>query len=188
MPSRLLKMGKRHILIAQRFDRENSRRIPYISGMTAISGNDGGNYSLLDLLDFIEEYCSNPHKDARELWLRALFTCAIGNTDNHMRNYGFIRNDEGWALSPQFDVNPTIGCGEKLLTSSVDERDYASDVRVALRVCDYFRVTQEEARQTCTKLAQVLKNWRRIAREAGISRDSIDAMATCFDGAIEQLL
>ncbi len=187
MPSRLFKVGRRNILLVQRFDRQNNCRIPYMSGMTAISGNDGGSYSLFDLIDFIENACANPYEDIRELWLRALLTCAIGNTDNHMRNYGFIRQNEGWKLSPQFDVNPTQGASNKLLTSAVDEHDYASDVRVAMRVCEYFRVTQKEARQMCTMLARVLATWRRVAHKAGISDTSADAMATCFDGAVESL-
>lgn len=78
--------------------------------------------------------------------LRALFSCAVGNTDNHLRNHGFLRDGAGWALSPAFDVNPTVGNGEKYLATGLgfDVRD--ADPRLAIEVCDYFRLGVGEAR------------------------------------------
>jgi serine/threonine-protein kinase HipA len=72
-----------------------------------IAGKDGERYSYLDLVEFIEEEGSAPAQDLPELWRRVLFSCVVGNTDNHMRNYGFLRDTQGWRLAPSFDVNPT---------------------------------------------------------------------------------
>ncbi|MEE8722927.1 MAG: type II toxin-antitoxin system HipA family toxin, partial [Eggerthellaceae bacterium] len=107
--SRLVRVKGRSVLLLQRFDRTPSSRIPYISGLSAVQGSDGERYSYLELAEFIEDAGSNPDRDLPELWRRALFSCAVGNTDNHLRNYGFLRDKAGWALSPAFDVNPTRG-------------------------------------------------------------------------------
>ena len=33
----------------------------------------------------------------------------ISNTDDHLRNHGFLYvNEKGWRLSPLYDVNPSI--------------------------------------------------------------------------------
>lgn len=78
--------------------------------------------------------------------LRALFSCAVGNTDNHLRNHGFLRDGAGWALSPAFDVNPTVGSGEKYLATGFDFDARDADPRLAIEVCDYFRLSVGEAR------------------------------------------
>ena len=71
--SRLIRIKGRSVLLLKRFDRVGDLRIPYISGLTAIQGNDGNNYSYLELVEFIEGAGSNPQEDIRELWRRALF-------------------------------------------------------------------------------------------------------------------
>ncbi|MDO4841842.1 MAG: type II toxin-antitoxin system HipA family toxin [Phoenicibacter congonensis] len=188
MPSKLLRIGKRSVLITKRFDRDGAVRIPYISGMSAISGNDGGRYSLLDLVDFIEQECARPEENLRELWLRALFTCAIGNTDNHMRNYGFLRQNDGWVLAPQFDVNPTMGNSSKMLASAVDANDYFADVELVVKVSEFYRVPKEEAIRQCGEVAEALSGWQTIARKAAIDESSIAAFKPCFEAGIAKLL
>ena len=72
--SRLLRVGGRSVLLVRRFDREGGRRIPYLSGLTAVQGDDGGSYSYLDLVSFLEEEGGAPESDIRELWRRVLFS------------------------------------------------------------------------------------------------------------------
>ena len=186
--SRLVRIKSRSILLVKRFDRNGEIRIPYISGLTAIQGSDGNHYSYLDLIEFIEDEGSNPCKDIRELWLRALFSCAIGNTDNHMRNYGFLRNGLGWELSPAFDVNPTEGNQAKFLNTGLDFSNREADASLALTMCEYYRLSAEEAKKQVQEMAFVLKSWRAKARKNGISKASMDNMESCFDGGIEKLL
>lgn len=186
--SRLIRIKGRSVLLLKRFDRVGDLRIPYISGLTAIQGNDGNNYSYLELVEFIEDAGSNPQEDIRELWRRALFSCAIGNTDNHMRNYGFLRSGLGWKLSPAFDVNPTEGSHAKYLSTGLDFGNRGADIEVALNMCEYYRVGASEAKNQMREMARALQSWRSKAHKQGISKASIDKMASCFDGGIEKLL
>lgn len=186
--SRLIRIKGRSVLLLKRFDRVGGLRIPYISGLTAIQGNDGNNYSYLELVEFIEDAGSNPQEDIRELWRRALFSCAIGNTDNHMRNYGFLRSGLGWKLSPAFDVNPTGGSHAKYLSTGLDFDNRGADIEVALNMCEYYRVGASEAKNQMREMARALQSWRSKAHKQGISKASIDKMASCFDGGIEKLL
>lgn len=185
--NRLLRIGGRSVLIMRRFDRDGQRRIPYISGLTAIQGEDGEKYSYLDLVEFLEEEGTNPERDIKELWLRALFSCAIGNTDNHMRNYGLLRSGAGWVLSPAFDVNPTPGGEEKYLSSSLDLDSSRADPALALDACEYYRLSRAEARIAARNMAGVLSRWKRVARANGIKESSIDYMEDVFESGIARL-
>lgn len=186
--ARLLRLGNRNALLTERFDRDaKGERIPYISGMSAIEGNDGGAYTLDALVDFIETNCEDPDHDCRELWKRALLTCLVGNTDNHMRNYGFLRGEGGWRLSPQFDVNPTPWTHGMSLASGLDRGNYSADPDLAMSLRECFRVSAEEAERFCNDLLGSIAGWRRIARADGLPERSVTAMSGCFDPAISWL-
>nr|WP_169172419.1 type II toxin-antitoxin system HipA family toxin [Bifidobacterium sp. DSM 109957] len=186
--TRLLRVRGRSVLLLKRFDRTDSgERIPYMSGMTAIQGVDGGHYSFLELVEFLEEEGASPNRDIRELWKRALFDTAVGNTDNHMRNHGFLRAEHGWALSPAFDVNPTIGDNPKMLNTAIDYDSREAEPEIALSVCEYYRTSLSEAKRIAREMAERLSDWRRVALSNGISASSIDAMATCFESGVDRL-
>lgn len=185
--SRLLRIGERAVLLLRRFDRNEGARIPYISGLTAVQGTDGERYSYLELAEFIEEEGSCPEKDLRELWARALFSCAVGNTDNHLRNYGFLRDGKGWRLSPAFDVNPTPGNGAKYLATGLGFNNRDADPQTAFEVYEFFRLDAEQARCEAALMAHVLESWRKLARTDGISEASIERIADCFESGVHRL-
>ena len=185
--SRLLRVGGRSVLLLERFDRDGSLRIPYLSGLTAVQGNDGGRYSYLDLVSFLESEGSSPDADIAELWRRILFSCAIGNTDDHMRNHGFLHEARGWRLSPAFDVNPTPGDNPKYLRSAIDFENDEALPEAALSACEWYRLDRGQAVAEARKMAHVLKGWRKAASANGISKASIDYMVSCFNAAVNRL-
>jgi len=65
---------------------------------------DGSSY--LELAEFIMRYGAEPERDLRELWRRTVFSIAVSNTDDHLRNHGFLLSKAGWRLSPAYDINP----------------------------------------------------------------------------------
>jgi serine/threonine-protein kinase HipA len=106
----LVSVGDANVLLIQRFDRRyfggSSERVPYISAMTAVGAIDGEQRDYLDIIDFITRHGSRPKKDIAELLRRVRYTIEINNTDDHLRNHGFLYERGGWRLSPLFDVNP----------------------------------------------------------------------------------
>ena len=181
--SEVIRPNDKAVLLVSRFDRAHGHRIPYMSGLTAVQGDDGGQYSYLELVEFLEERGSHPEEDIRELWRRIAFSCLIGNTDDHMRNHGFLWDGQGWRLSPLFDVNPTEGTAHKHLRTSIDLDRTDTDVTVALDACEHYRLERHEALSTITNMRKALKTWRKAARSCGISEASITRMAGCFDAA-----
>lgn len=185
--TRLLRVGGRSVLLLARFDREGAARVPYLSGLTAVQGDDGGRYSYLDLVSFIESEGSSPDADIAELWRRILFSCAIGNTDDHMRNHGFLREARGWRLSPAFDVNPTPGDNPKYLRSAIDFENDEASPEATLSACEWYRLDRSQAVAEARKMARVLKGWRKAASANGIAKASIEYMTSCFEAAVERL-
>ena len=90
--------------MTKRFDREGEQRIHFASAMTLLGKNDGANAadgsSYLDIASLIRKHGAMPKKDLFELWKRIVFNMAVSNTDDHLRNHGFILTGEGWHLSP----------------------------------------------------------------------------------------
>jgi serine/threonine-protein kinase HipA len=106
----LIGIGDANVLLVQRFDRRyskgSSERVPYISAMTALGAVDGEQRDYLEIIDFITRHGSRPKEDKAELLRRIRYTIEINNTDDHLRNHGFLYEKGGWRLSPLFDINP----------------------------------------------------------------------------------
>ena len=83
------------VSLAKRFDRtSDKRRIHFVSAMTLLGKTDGENASegtsYLDVAQAIKQNGSHPKEDLMELWKRIVFSIAVTNTDDHLRNHGFL--------------------------------------------------------------------------------------------------
>lgn len=149
--------------------------------MTAIQGHDGEHYSYLELVEFLEQEGASPDADIVQLWRRILFSAAIGNTDDHMRNHGFLRARTGWKLAPAFDLNPTSGDQVKQLNSMFDDASRTADPEEVVDAAEFYRLTRDEARQIAHDQAEALAAWRDVARSNGVATASLNAMASNFE-------
>lgn len=168
--------------LVKRFDRNGAKRVHYSSAMTLLGKTDGAgsdNASYLDMVSFIKSNGASPKQDLKELWKRLVFTMAVSNTDNHLRNHGFILSNGGWRLSPMFDVNPTI-YGDKL-SLAVNSYDNSINFELALETARYYEIDMVTAKKIVEEISDVvLGNWRSIATYFGLSRNSIERMEPAF--------
>ena len=166
--------------LTKRFDRIKDKRIHYASAMTLLGKTDGNSSdsSYLDIAELIEQYGNNPEKDLRELWLRIIFYICISNTDDHLRNHGFLLTDGKWDLSPAFDINPSI---EKDFLSLSIGTTPNKDLSEALKVSDYFRIPKNEASNLIKKMCTTISsNWHKEATKFHISKSEQNLMARAF--------
>ncbi|MEJ7679017.1 MAG: HipA domain-containing protein [Segetibacter sp.] len=175
--------GRHHTFLNQRFDRNaKGERIHFASAMTLLGYNDGADYkdgiSYIELAEFLVQNGSNVNEDLKELWRRIILNICISNTDDHLRNHGFLLNQQGWSLSPVYDVNPIPqGTG---LTLNISEDDNSLDVELALSVIPYFRIKQQEAKTIIEQVKSATSNWRQIAESIGIPRREQEIMEGAF--------
>ena len=127
---------------SKRFDRDGERRIHYASAMTMLGATDGEDgHSYLEIAEFIARSSADPEADLHELWNRMAFCQLVRNTDDHLRNHGFLLTPKGWRLSPMFDVNPDPNGGE----SALEMGDLIGDA-------DYYRLTKSAAQERYAEL------------------------------------
>ena len=169
--------------LVKRFDRDGTRRIHFASAMTLLGKTDGASAvdgtSYLDMANFIRGYGADPKTDLLELWKRIVFNMAVSNTDDHLRNHGFILTRYGWRLSPLYDVNP-VPVGD-VLSLNVSENDCTIDYGLAVEVAPYFGIQKKEAEDIVQRISEtVQKNWVSLAEEYHLSRGSIEYMRPAF--------
>ncbi len=173
-----------HTFLTNRFDRNhNGERIHFASAMTMLGymdGQDGASY--LDLVEFLTTKGANVDADLEELWRRIVFSICVSNSDDHLRNHGFILTQRGWLLSPAYDINPVETATG--LSLNVSENDNALDLSLALDVCEYFRLTRKRANEIISKVTTAVKNWPRIADRYGISRSEQALKSKAFSRAM----
>jgi serine/threonine-protein kinase HipA len=178
----LLNLVGRQVLIVDRFDRTaTGGRVGYASAMTMLEAGDGDRRSYLDIADVIERTSLTPTADLAQLWRRIVFSILISNTDDHLRNHGFLhRHGDAWQLAPAFDLNPEPGPGRKYLSTAIDRDDDLADLATAFRVADQFRVSPDAARRTLAEVAGAVDTWRTTARRYRLSASEITAMEPAF--------
>lgn len=172
-----------HTFITKRFDRTaDGQRIHFASAMTLLGYTDGVDHqdgiSYLDLVEFLMQNGANIEVDLEKLWTRIVFNICVSNTDDHLRNHGFILTNGGWVLSPAYDINPMEGGnGLKL---NIDSEDNSQNLALALSVAPYFRLDTEEAQLIIDRILDVVSSWQILAKKIGISRAEIERMSSCF--------
>ncbi len=182
-PCRIEKiMGNHHTFFTKRFDRENGDRIHFASAMTMTGNNEDtirdNPASYLDIAEFISNQGANVEENLHQLWRRIVFNIAISNTDDHLRNHGFILINEGWILSPAYDLNPSID--KDGLALNIDMDNNALDFELVKSVGEYFRLNILQMGYIIQEVIQVTSHWKTIANKIGISIAEQELMENAF--------
>lgn len=167
--------------LIKRFDRNGSRRMHLMSAMTALGMTDGhtDGAGYIDLAGITEQISSQPGADLGELWRRMAFNVLTSNCDDHLRNHGFILKENGWQLSPAYDLNPVPG--KDALSLNITDSDSRRNIRNAVAVSELFRISENEASERIRVMQETVRDhWRILARRYGISGHEIDRMAPAF--------
>ena len=174
--------------LVKRFDRDGTRRIHFSSAMTMLGKTDGAGASdgtgYLDMVSFIKSNGASPKEDLWELWKRVVFNMAVSNTDDHLRNHGFLLTQNGWRLSPLYDVNP-IEEGDELALN-VSETDNRISIELAFETAHYYGIQITDAEQLSGEILTIVRdNWERIAKQCGLSRADIEDKRPAFGACYE---
>jgi serine/threonine-protein kinase HipA len=182
--SRLIRIGDRTVLIVNRFDRQGTDRIGYASAMTMLEASDGDQRSYLEIAQVIEEQSPAVTDELRQLWRRICFTILISNTDDHLRNHGFLHERaESWRLSPAFDMNPNPAPGPKELSTAVDFNDFHASIDTLMGIAEYFRMDAREAADVLAQVTSAVGHWRTTAISQGLPQAEIEKMEPAFEHA-----
>lgn len=188
---RLETVGKRPVLLLRRFDRFEGQRIPFVSSMSMLGARDNEQRSYMEFVDVLRQVGGAPKDDMRMLWRRIVLSILISNTDDHLRNHGFLYIDpKGWRLSPAYDLNPVpIDLKPRVLSTAIDLDDATASLDLALEVAYYFEISNDDARQIAFEVGAAVKAWRSIAKNLNLAASQIERMASAFEhGDVQKAL
>jgi serine/threonine-protein kinase HipA len=181
--ARLLQFsGKHHTFLSKRFDRIKDKRIHFASAMTLLGYQDGADFhdglSYLDIVAFIIQQGALVKADLEQLWRRVVFNILVSNTDDHLRNHGFMLTNNGWQLSPAYDMNPNeMGSG---LTLNISENSNEQDISLALETAKHYKLKKDEAIKILNDMQLEIAKWRTVAKKLGMGSSEIEQMKRAF--------
>jgi serine/threonine-protein kinase HipA len=137
----------------------------------------------LEFVDALRQHGAAPRQDAHQLWRRIVFSILISNTDDHLRNHGFLyAGPEGWRLGPAYDLNPVpVDVKPRVLATAIDLEDTTASLERALEVASYFQLDARSARSIAGDVGRAVAGWRRAAATQGIPSSEIDRMESAFE-------
>jgi len=164
---RIMTITEKSVLLLRRFDRTtDGNRLPFISAMSMLDARDNEMHSYLEMADALRRYGASPKEDMRALWRRIVFNILISNTDDHLRNHGFLYNGpDGWRLSPAYDLNPVpTDIKPRILSTAIDLEDGTASLDLAMEVGEYFQLNKDAALRIAGEVGMAVSTWRRQSR------------------------
>ena len=180
---RIETVANKSVILLRRFDRHGTRRIPFISAMSMLGSKDNETRSYLEIVDALRRHGASPREDMHALWRRLVFNILISNTDDHLRNHGFLYDGpNGWRLSPAYDLNPVpTDIKPRILATAINEDDNTASLVLAMEVAGYFELDADAARDIAAQVGNAVSDWRAEAARHGVTKAEIDRMASAFE-------
>jgi serine/threonine-protein kinase HipA len=176
----LLDLDGRSVLLVTRFDRTaDGGRIGYLSAKSLLGLQPGEPSSYDEIARAIGDHGAAARADRLELFDRMVLNVAVGNTDDHLRNHGFLAGPGGWRLSPAFDI--TINPHDHPRSTFISGRGAEGDALGLGEAARWFPVPQAHVRAGMLEIAQVVAGWREVAEELGITRRISLEVAAALD-------
>lgn len=189
VPSRrLVRVGERSVLVLRRFDRtESGGRVGYISAMTALGADDGDHRDYADIAAAMLDLSRSPKADHHALFDRVVASIALGNTDDHLRNHGFLADQGFWRLSPAFDVNPTPDPWRQRSTTILGADAPPDEAEALLPFADECSLGPESARARMLRIGTAISGWRAAAQRNGVPDSELTLFAEAIDTRLAAL-
>ena len=180
---RLEQVADRRALLLRRFDRDGESRIPFLSAMSMLGAADNEDHSYLEIVDALRQFGSQPERDCAQLWRRIVFNILISNTDDHLRNHGFLFDGaRGWRLSPAYDMNPTpLDVKARVLSLAIDEADDTASLDVALAMARQCGLKLPAAKGIVAEVHGAVTQWRNCAATHGLNARDVNRMESAFE-------
>jgi serine/threonine-protein kinase HipA len=181
--ARVENIAGKPVLLLRRFDRDGERRIPFLSAMSMLGSKDNETRSYLEIVDALRQHGAAAKADMEALWRRLVFNILISNTDDHLRNHGFLyAGQEGWRLSPAYDLNPVpTDIKPRILATAINEDDNTASLPLAMEVAGYFELEDGKAREIAKQVGKAVSKWRDEAARHGLTKNEIERMASAFE-------
>lgn len=169
-------------LVLERFDRgfdeSGMSRRHYLSAISLVSATpqskfldsrfDVATFSWSKLIEISARVADKPSYAKAEMFARLCFNAAVGNTDDHMKNFGFLKapgSRTNYELAPVFDVSPQPSAGHYLNCTQLG-RHYTLDQ--VLGEARALGISSAVAKEVGERIAQAMLSLNDFFDEAGM--------------------
>lgn len=174
--NRLIKIEGQNVLLIKRFDRKGVERLGYISAMTLLNLTDGDQADYSEIAESLRDVSVSAKADLEELYRRIVLSLLLNNTDDHLRNHGFLRSGCGWILSPVFDVNPDPDIAGIRATSVFFETERKAALAALIANSIVFDLTEQQASRINREVESAVKSCETLAVQADIPKGEREMM------------
>ncbi|HKY40909.1 MAG TPA: HipA domain-containing protein [Polyangiaceae bacterium] len=177
----LVGVAGREVLLSRRFDRVGRERVHFASALTLLGLRDGDRASYPEIAEILQRDGSQPRADCEQLFRRMVFNIVIANVDDHLRNHGFLRQRQGWTLSPAFDLNPVpADLRPRVLSTNITLDDATGSLTAARQSATYFDLSSARADAIIGEVHAASARWRSVAKASGASQRECQRMQSAF--------
>ena len=179
-----------NVFLVKRFDRQRIdkgyARTHFISALTMLGKDEseslGTSYS--EILSAIVKHGSSDSIVAMktELFRRMVFNVLVSNTDDHLRNHGFIYSKGSHLLSKAYDIVPTISHtgSERYQHLSIGVQGRLSTLDNALSQCELFGLDAESANALVGEMVKAVSQWKEFFLKRGVSQSDVTTLESAF--------
>lgn len=176
---RLVRIGRESCLLTERFDRAGASRIAYLSAMSLVGLDDGNQGDYAEVGEAMEELVGDVSRQLEALFRRVVFSIGVHNTDDHLRNHGFLRRSSRWGLSPLFDVNPNPSLSRSRATAVYGETGDA-ETKGACDLAYAFGISMVRAQAVVKDVLAAVSKWQQTARRNGCQENELALFNAMF--------
>lgn len=165
--TRLQSVGRRRVLLVRRFDPTEHGGRNHMISMRTLCRERPGVYvtSYGDLALILRKYSAAPAEDVAALFRHMTFNAAIGNVDDHLKNFWMLNSPSGYHLAPAFDLVPDIA--ERREHTLSFQYDYSCPTReILLAVAKEWQVAH--ANECVDQVVHAARKFRVTARKLAV--------------------
>lgn len=184
--TRLIAVGSRKALLVRRFDvtPEGGRR--HMISLKTLCREMPGVYALTysEVAQQIRKHSAEPRADVERFFRQMVFNAAVGNTDDHLKNFWMVRGDEGYRLAPAFDLVPDIGDRREHVLSFLDDpaAPSAEDLVAVARRWDV-----PNARASIAQVCDAVRAFPQAAARASVPARNVAEIGADVDRRLSRL-
>ena len=187
--TKFLRLNTGKCLLVERFDLNRTGGRNHLISMQSLLKADGYyNAGYRDLARMIQHISAHPLEDLGMLYRQMIFNVLIGNTDDHLKNFCMLHDDEGWKLSPAFDLVPNIGHNqEHVLRIGFDSRP--PDRETLVTEAKYFGIKRRQtAAAVVDSIHAVVSDWESVFADCGLAAQEVAAIGADINLRLKKTL
>ena len=187
--SRLLALGSRKCLLVKRFDINEAGGRNHLVSMQSLLKAEGYYYAgYRDLAEVIRHVSTHPGQDLQRIYRQMVFNSMIGNTDDHLKNFIMLHNDEGWKLSPAFDLVPNIGFNrEHVLRIGYDNR--SPDFETLLQEAKHFGLKRrQQAQEVVMEVHEAVSGWSTVFTACNVPEKDAESIGKDINHRLKETI